>query len=139
MSALATIKLAQIKDAAMAVAAMQRMNPASASHIKQNATRRGFAAYREQHAAVVLGREFFSGVEDVGLVKDGDCYTMQYDADDRQRLANVFGCGTMSFSDLFTQYYTAVTAENDLKNKGYSTSLEKQPNGELRIRAMSWA
>lgn len=139
MSALTKVKLAQCKDIATARTAVVKMNKEAESFLFNDSKYRGYSSYRDiASVPLVLRKEFFGGVEDIGWVKEGDHYSIQYDQDDRRKIQAACGTGAVLFEESFNQYYNACLAEQTLVSQGYSCETVKVGD-ELHVQATCWA
>lgn len=139
MSALRKLNLPEVKNVEALRSALGLINKVAASKLQSNATRRGFASYREHHnCALVLPREVFAGVEDVAwrATSNGSLEVL-YDVDDTSKLNKAFDLE--DFFSAVPQYYTAAVAKKELELAGYSCELAKEKDGSLQVVATAWA
>jgi hypothetical protein len=139
MSALRKLELPEIKNVEALRSALGLMNKIVATKLQTNTTRRGFAAYREQHnCALVLPREVFSGVEDIAWCSTpAGTLEVIYDVDDTRKLDKAFGIN--DFFGAVPQYYTAAVAKKELELAGYTCEVAKEKDGTLQVVATNWA
>lgn len=71
----------------------------------------------------------------VHLCADHDSISLSYDVDERAKLQEL--CGG-PLEDRFNQCYTAAAAEAALRQQGYTTKIDEQADGQLRVHGQAW-
>lgn len=140
MSAVVKFDLAEIKDKASLMAALSSMGMKELQESDANALSvTGYYGNEWGKATVNVPRSANGLCADIGFNREGDGFQMLIDHIDESRLDRTNGGTSGSFRESLNMWYNAHYSAQTLELQGYTTSVQKQQNGELRLTATVYA